>query len=763
MQSFPKNVHIGPLIGSKTDKGPGQKNIHQIAPHDCTHANSAVVTSTPSTKSNGSIPTSIIMPSTTPPLKHSIQCKSEKSGELGVVVKPEIIDSHQILHAYNSIETSRVHKDIDKIDKPYEKVVLTPQHHPNYTLNPKLLEQPEMSVSPARGSIGLPGIPPVQASAVQPLDVPTIPKLPNEEGSTSPSSINCISQTPTGNRRARVGKNMAREMITNLNGTDTDSPAFEKKISIFSSTPIKEQISNEEYDSDHLKIPHFLASHGINGKLIKKEDVKKECDDDVLIISDKSESETNSTHFDEATNAHTIDLSDDSNGKYQKPQSPESSMSSGSLKRRSHIDKSSEIIDLDEDSTITKVKRRKILEFNKNPSKKSPPNSYKSLIKPSGPKSYLKNDVLCKPPVTVNEIVNGQRKRFSLLNDPRCDRLADVHSIQDYSINNQNAFDSDTIIDVDMTDSINTIETSSESVIDVHDKLSTAMPSIADEFPQELTTEKESFMSKLDLTTDSIAKGYCSDNEVLSRKQERLKSKIKVSEARSRSESKKSEKTVEVTPKAKSKSSKTRERSTSSSKSRDRSTKTASKQTKQLKQANSAASKVTETKSTKTKSAPKAKKTKQLAKSTNGPQERSRSPHQDENRLLIEHRNNKDDDDDDENEDTDDEIDSLLANETHTNHNNNNNILIYNNNKMHLDALDAPAFNVKMPAVKKSKSRGSKFSNKKRHRARNVKHIEEVIIPRRTVTAPRWSNGWNWLGEPFQGKVFLNVSSFLQC
>lgn len=31
-------------------------------------------------------------------------------------------------------------------------------------------------------------------------------------------------------------------------------------------------------------------------------------------------------------------------------------------------------------------------------------------------------------------------------------------------------------------------------------------------------------------------------------------------------------------------------------------------------------------------------------------------------------------------------------------------------------------------------------------------------VPRRSIHAPKWSNGWSWEGDPYKGKVFLNVS-----
>ncbi|XP_058824014.1 titin-like [Topomyia yanbarensis] len=60
-------------------------------------------------------------------------------------------------------------------------------------------------------------------------------------------------------------------------------------------------------------------------------------------------------------------------------------------------------------------------------------------------------------------------------------------------------------------------------------------------------------------------------------------------------------------------------------------------------------------------------------------------------------------------------------------------------------------------ARSRSKSKSRKFSIKKRHRIyRMTAEVEEVIVPRKCNSVPRWSNGWTWEGQPFQGKVFLN-------
>lgn len=682
IQPFPKNVHIGPLIGSKTDKGPCKKNSSHL--HE----------------------------STINPVQFKTEIHSKN--ELDIVVKPEIVDTHT---QFDTIDSPRAnHKTIDSIDRTYEKIGLVPQHHPNYTLNPKLLEQPEMSISPARGSIG-PGIPKIQAGATQPLDV-TLDK----------SSSNPLTQTPLTSRRARVGKSMAREMmlqshpIINESVHEMDIDA-ELKNNICASTSIKEQVPNEDYEKNDTNTPHFLStSTPVNGKFIKQEDVKKECDDDVLLISDKSDSDTVSSDS-EKSNGLVIDLSND------RHQMSDSSEKGNILKRHCENGNSSdEIIDLDEDNTTAHVKRRKILEFHKNPNKKSPPNSYKNLIKPSDPRAYL-----CRA-----DSLSKEKDQSTNCAVPKIAEDSTMNGAKDDSLKNGSC-------NMDISESMEMNEARSESVSKPMNAIALTMPSIADEFPQELSAaEEENFMSHLDLNGESISKGYCSDNEVLSRKKERLKIKLQKCEGRSRSESKKTDKVVndKSTPKSdksKPKSRKnSRDRSTSSSKSKDRSEKPAAKKAK-LSVENITPSKSSMLSPAKKKSETRTNKSKTLKakKSCDKPK---KAP---ENQTRQS-----------------DAGDTLLDNESHINNNNNNSILLDNNNKMHLDALAASTLNAsKGITAKKAKSRGSKFSNKKRHRVRHPKHIEEVIIPRQTQGTPRWSNGWNWQGEPFQGKVFLNVSA----
>lgn len=64
---------------------------------------------------------------------------------------------------------------------------------------------------------------------------------------------------------------------------------------------------------------------------------------------------------------------------------------------------------------------------------------------------------------------------------------------------------------------------------------------------------------------------------------------------------------------------------------------------------------------------------------------------------------------------------------------------------------------------RKPKKGGLKLSSRKRKHQQRLSRasLEEVPI-KKHVGAPRWSNGWNWLGDSFQGLVFLNVSTVLE-
>lgn len=120
-----------------------------------------------------------------------------------------------------------------------------------------------------------------------------------------------------------------------------------------------------------------------------------------------------------------------------------------------------------------------------------------------------------------------------------------MNGSKDHSLKN----DSSTM---DITETMEIDESRPKSMGESLNTISLTMPSIADEFPQDLSTaEEENFMSHLDSNSEVISKGYCSDNEVLLRKKEQLENKLQKCGGRSRSGSKKGDKsTGKTTPKA---------------------------------------------------------------------------------------------------------------------------------------------------------------------------------------------------------------------
>lgn len=71
--------------------------------------------------------------------------------------------------------------------------------------------------------------------------------------------------------------------------------------------------------------------------------------------------------------------------------------------------------------------------------------------------------------------------------------------------------------------------------------------------------------------------------------------------------------------------------------------------------------------------------------------------------------------------------------------------------------------NSKTIVVKSSKVECRKTGASKRKTKNSIEVIPQVISrnPRRSLQLPKWSNGWTWEGEPYEAKVFLNVSSFI--
>lgn len=610
MQSCPKNVLTGPLIGSKTSKGPVQSN-HIVAPIDTA--------------------TSITLSSNTTSVNQKISCKTEDLSSPPppiVMVKPET-DTHLYHHPMpvNEITNSPIR------EKSYEKIGHAP---PNFALNTKVLE-PEMSISPARGSTGLP-LPPIQASATQPADNPIIV------------------------RKARVGKSMAREMMM--------IPTQQRQV-------MNIQVDNEVNGRVMAEHTDIIMETKHDQPLIKKENVKIECEDDVVIL-EHSKFETPTKNSDDRISALNCDESTSSTDDVEI-----------CSKRRSTDSDVITLEDLMEESLpSTTIKKRKILELHKDPCKKSPPNSYKSLIKQSDPKPYLCNADVPEKHVSRGRsryrlirgraspryrqrkiIINGKHKKVLITNRKVKRRILKKHVAKKM-----------------MTPKTKVVQTDVKEVQVNEVQVNEVVKSkdVVEESTEEKTEEKRLFMSSLELTIDGVAKGYFSDQEILAKS--KCNGKTRVTESRSKSETKKPQIVESIE---------------SNVKMRDRS-KSATKL------------------SVEQKSEPKTTKGKVNDEKIGKNSRKSSKPRVTDDTLLDDYSIN-----------------------------NNNNIVLDNNyGKIH-----------RTTTTKKTKSRGAKFSNKKKHRVRQLQEIEDIEIPRKSTAAPRWSNGWHWEGEPFKGKVFLNVCS----
>lgn len=340
MQSCPKNVNTGSLIGSNTSKGPGASNQSVNNSID-----NIINTTLPTTK---------------------IQCKKEDGNSTNITnsteVKPETI-SHQF-HAITTHDSlsSENHKD------QYEKCALTPL--PTFSVNSKIME-PDVSISPARGSIGL-------------------SVSPSQENSSA--TIITIGDKLPQMRQARLGKNMARERQMMMMTTAPAAHIFHHHHHHHTTD------GNETLNGICLKTDSHPAQIKNEVEKIKTEIVKEEKIEDEIICLDKSDDDEISTRVE----PEPIKINEE-----------EANLENNSNKRKPET----ETIDLDSSPEIPSatVKRRKTLLKMKNGTGKSPLKSYKKFIKRTDPKPYL-----CTPPGKLNKIsykrkMNARRRRRALM------------------------------------------------------------------------------------------------------------------------------------------------------------------------------------------------------------------------------------------------------------------------------------------------------------------------------------------------------------
>lgn len=71
--------------------------------------------------------------------------------------------------------------------------------------------------------------------------------------------------------------------------------------------------------------------------------------------------------------------------------------------------------------------------------------------------------------------------------------------------------------------------------------------------------------------------------------------------------------------------------------------------------------------------------------------------------------------------------------------------------------------NVKNVLIKTKLVCKNSCASKRKTRSKNSHVVPQLVggVPRKSLLGPRWSNGWTWEGEPFEAKVFINVSIYV--
>uniref|UniRef100_A0A336MEK0 CSON014300 protein n=1 Tax=Culicoides sonorensis TaxID=179676 RepID=A0A336MEK0_CULSO len=368
MQSCPKNVHTGPLIGSKASKGP-VKTEPLIATTNTTSSTSCASSNTIATQS------------TTTPI---ITCKTEELSPLPkhIIIKPE--------HCSQQGSNSSTNTNNNNVQCP-EKIVHAPLPiNPNYVMNPEL-GLPEISVSPARGSIGLPqAVPMTRAEIAQGNNEPVAPIQ----------------------RRPRIGKSMERERLNFPNGcplTDAGGTItrLEKTTELISN--IKTEIEQET--------PVKVKQEEIE-EILSSEEEKMEIESVSSTMTNpitSSEKYCN-TNTPRKLTPFTIEALVNSDSCQGTKASSVCSMSTNDSKRKDHDEDSDNSVIRIEDNSSPEipVKRRKLLnDANVIGPKKSPPNSYKCLIKQATFKNYLGEAKHDEEPTSTTTVNNSNSTNIS--------------------------------------------------------------------------------------------------------------------------------------------------------------------------------------------------------------------------------------------------------------------------------------------------------------------------------------------------------------
>lgn len=660
--------------------------------------------------------------------------------------------------------TSNISRKIENMVS--SSVVIKPENNEKidsfdlYSSSHKMLETPELTMSPARGSTGLQIPPTVQHEAVQPSE------------HNSSDNVN-LSQR----KQPRVGKSMERERQqqqhitmsscgyqTSLE-TGNHSDDIKQEFTLKREGDVKKEKDCEEIDLSYRINP--VETVKLERPEAPKEVVKAapKQHDDVTLINESGD--------------ECIDYS---------------------TKRKLNDSCSEDVIELSDNSTVdppaAHLKRRKLLEKPVSTPKKSPPNSYKSLIKQSNAANYptstskaklisssinrLGNKTCIKRRSILKSKVSLKKMRLAVKAKKRAQKKQVLEDQSEKSESTSGEADGvpDTtkaIVEVSLK--------AADKSDDNHEGTSTETEQNEDKSMD--GSSEYSGKSNIDLTIDRVAKGYFSESDIFSclskhrkmKSQKKFKSKVLKVDAKDKKKGKKTGKASVPVPEKKKVSKANKEADN--------------------KQSNCETPKTTKLKKTKACEEPKKKAKKQLEtiekdplalddvpSSQSTPKRKPKTPKIADKKAkkpkvseVIEKVIESlavDSEEDDKTVGTlemrDDETSTTVLSSTQTVNTskslldetdvaNNNNECFEDNNRHKLQQESLTLY--KTPGYgwttfNKTKRGKKKFGYRKKHKL----VLNDIVIPKST-SIPRWSNGWVWEGEPYQALVFLNVS--LQC
>lgn len=690
-----------------------------------------------------------------------------------------------------SSSSSKIENILSTI-KPENKEKMDSKSHELY---PKLLESPELTMSPARGSTGL-QLPTVQHEAVQ----------PSENMSSDNLSL-------SQRKAPRVGKSMERERQQQQHQTMTGYQMTSDNV-------------NHHSDGLPLEMPQFKQEFAVK----KEGEVKKErdCDDEIdmgyrninpieNVKLERPEREMLSTQVapmqkeNIAVETVTVNLINESGDE----------CIDYSTKRKLTDSCNEDVIELSDNSTVDPpnasiLKRRKLLEkpVTATP-KKSPPNSYKSLIKQSNPlpnysaatsKSKLittsinrtGNKASIKRRCILKSKSSLKKMRLNVKTKKRATKKKSVEKNideSDKSSSSSSSSNSDEIVD-------------SQPGLDTTNEIKEVSRDKSEETSTEIEQNEEKSMdgsseysgkSNIDLTIDRVAKGYFSESDIfscLSKHRKTTKSQKKfVAKLIKKSDGKKSKKLKPLDEKTKKKVKAIKEaEKIESSGQEEVVVKVISKNKKtKCEEANKKKKPVTKKQPKEVDvvdekdplaidEAPSSHSTpKRKQKTPKNVEKKPKKTKATEVAAVVEKEEVEqpavvESDEDDKTvatiETRDEETSTTVLSSSQTINttkslldetdvaNNNNECFEDNNRQKQQESLTlykTPGYGwttFNKTNGKRGK-KGAKFGNRKKHK---FTLLNDIVIPKST-SIPRWSNGWVWEGDPFQALVFLNVSA----